>query len=127
MLEIVRKENPIGVIVQLGGQTPLKLTRALEAAGVKILGTSPDAIDIAEDRRRFEKLARELGILQPENGTATSLDEAVTIADALGIRCWCVRRTCWVDARWKLCTMSIHLRGYFERAVRVSEERPGAG
>src|SRR3712207_5788962 len=70
VLEIVRREEPEGVIVQLGGQTPLKLTRPLEAAGVRILGTSPDAIDVAEDRRRFEEVARELGLAQPPNGTA---------------------------------------------------------
>src|SRR5690242_18257775 len=81
VLEIVDREQPVGVIVQLGGQTPLKLTRALEAAGVAILGTSPDAIDIAEDRRRFEEIARRLNIRQPENGTATSVDEAVNVAE----------------------------------------------
>src|SRR5919197_2742034 len=70
VLEIVEREQPLGVIVQLGGQTQLKLTRPLEAAGVKILGTSPDAIDIAEDHERFEEIARELGIHQPNNGTA---------------------------------------------------------
>src|ERR671921_534835 len=84
VLEIVHREQPIGVIVQLGGQTPLKLTRPLEAAGVKILGTSPDAIDIAEDRRRFEQIARELGLEQPPNGTATSVEEAVTVAARVG-------------------------------------------
>ncbi|MEO6878893.1 MAG: carbamoyl-phosphate synthase large subunit, partial [Gemmatimonadaceae bacterium] len=72
VLEIVDREKPVGVIVQLGGQTPLKLTRQLEAAGVPILGTSPDAIDMAEDRRRFDTIARELGLQQPPNGTATS-------------------------------------------------------
>ncbi len=77
VLEIVDREKPVGVIVQLGGQTPLKLTRGLEAAGVTILGTSPDAIDIAEDRQRFDAIARKLGIRQPENGTATSVDGAV--------------------------------------------------
>jgi carbamoyl-phosphate synthase large subunit len=84
VLEIVHREQPKGVIVQLGGQTPLKLTRALEAEGVPILGTSPDAIDIAEDRQRFEQIARELGIRQPENGTATSIEEAVASADRIG-------------------------------------------
>ncbi|MFO0071317.1 MAG: carbamoyl-phosphate synthase large subunit, partial [Gemmatimonas sp.] len=84
VLEIVEREQPEGVIVQLGGQTPLKLTRPLEAAGVRILGTSPDAIDTAEDRRRFEAIARELGIEQPANGTATSVEEAVTIAQTIG-------------------------------------------
>src|SRR5205807_1652455 len=81
VLEIVAREQAEGVIVQLGGQTPLKLTRGLEAAGVKILGTSPDAIDVAEDRRRFEAIARELGLTQPPNGTATSLEEALSAAD----------------------------------------------
>src|SRR5207237_3255949 len=76
VLEIVQREQPVGVIVQLGGQTPLKLTRPLEAAGVRILGTSPDSIDIAEDRRRFEKIVREVKLTQPPNGTATNVDEA---------------------------------------------------
>src|SRR5947209_7297791 len=84
VLEIVDREQPEGVIVQLGGQTPLKLTRDLEAAGVRILGTSPDSIDIAEDRRRFEKIARELGLQQPPNGTATSVTEALEIAERIG-------------------------------------------
>src|SRR5437660_9513774 len=79
VLEIVQREQPEGVIVQLGGQTPLKLTRDLEAAGVRILGTSPDSIDTAEDRRRFEKIARELGLQQPPNGTATSAQDALQI------------------------------------------------
>ncbi|MFL5467220.1 MAG: carbamoyl-phosphate synthase large subunit, partial [Gemmatimonadaceae bacterium] len=84
VLDIVERESPLGVIVQLGGQTPLKLTNGLAKAGVRILGTQPDAIDIAEDRRRFDKIARELGIRQPENGTATSIDEAVAAADRIG-------------------------------------------
>src|SRR3569623_1585910 len=77
VLEIVRREQPEGVIVQLGGQTPLKLTRPLEAAGVTILGTSPDSIDAAEDRRRFEQIAREVGLPQPPSGTATRLEDAL--------------------------------------------------
>ena len=72
------------MIVQLGGQTPLKLTRGLEAAGVTILGTSPDSIDAAEDRRRFEQIARELGLTQPPSGTATSLEEALEAAERIG-------------------------------------------
>src|SRR5688500_19345472 len=80
VLEIVHREEPVGGIVQLRGQTPLKLTRGLEEAGGPILGTSPDAIDIAEDRRRFDKMVRELEIQQPPNGTATSVDEAVEAA-----------------------------------------------
>src|SRR6185503_7708773 len=84
VLEIVEREQPVGVVVQLGGQTPLKLTRPLEAAGVTILGTPPDAIDTAEDRRRFEKVVRELQLEQPPNGTATSVEEAVDAAERIG-------------------------------------------
>ena len=84
VLEVVDREKPVGVIVQLGGQTPLKLTRGLEAAGVTILGTSPDAIDIAEDRRRFDAIARQLGVRQPDNGTATSVAEALAVAERIG-------------------------------------------
>ncbi len=124
VLEIVHREKPVGVIVQLGGQTPLKLTRALEAAGVRILGTSPDSIDIAEDRRRFEKIARELGIEQPANGTATSVDEAVTIADGIGYPVL-VRPSYVLGGRaMEIVHDAASLRDYFERAARVSEERP---
>ncbi|PKL93061.1 MAG: carbamoyl phosphate synthase large subunit, partial [Gemmatimonadetes bacterium HGW-Gemmatimonadetes-1] len=84
VLEIVHVERPIGVVVQLGGQTPLKLARGLEAAGVPILGTSPDSIDLAEDRRRFEALVRELGVRQPAAGTAESLEEALAVAERIG-------------------------------------------
>ncbi len=84
VLAILAREKPIGVIVQLGGQTPLKLARGLAAAGVPIWGTSPDAIDLAEDRRRFGDLLAEEGILQPENGSATSLDEALDVAQRIG-------------------------------------------
>src|SRR5712692_2622484 len=80
VLEITRWERPKGVVVQLGGQTPLRLTKPLEAAGVPILGTTPDAIDVAEDRERFEALARRLGITQPPNGIARSVAEAVRAA-----------------------------------------------
>jgi carbamoylphosphate synthase large subunit len=124
VLEIVQREQPVGVIVQLGGQTPLKLTRALEAAGVRILGTSPDAIDIAEDRRRFEKIARELSIEQPANGTATSVDEAVAIADMIGYPVL-VRPSYVLGGRaMEIVHDAESLRDYFERAARVSEERP---
>ena len=124
VLEIVEREKPLGVIVQLGGQTPLKLTRALEAAGVRILGTSPDSIDIAEDRRRFEKLTRELGITQPANGTATSVAEAVTIADRIGYPVL-VRPSYVLGGRaMEIVHDALSLRDYFERAARVSEDRP---
>jgi carbamoyl-phosphate synthase large subunit len=84
VLEVLSKEKPVGVIVQFGGQTPLKLCKALEAAGVPILGTTPDAIDIAEDRERFAKLVNSLRLRQPENGTARSPDEAFRIAETIG-------------------------------------------
>ena len=77
VLEIVRVEKPHGVIVQFGGQTPLKLALALEKAGVPIIGTSPDAIDRAEDRERFQQAVNRLNLLQPKNATVFALDEAV--------------------------------------------------
>ena len=124
VLEIVQRESPEGVIVQLGGQTPLKLTRPLEAAGVRILGTSPDAIDAAEDRRRFEVIARELGIEQPANGTATSVDEAVAIAQTIGFPVL-VRPSYVLGGRaMEIVHDEPSLRDYFERAARVSEDRP---
>ena len=84
VLEIVHKENPDGVIVQFGGQTPLKLARPLEAAGVPIIGTSPDSIDLAEDRERFQQLLDRLGLRQPPNRTATSAEQAVKLAGEIG-------------------------------------------
>ncbi len=84
VMAIVDIEKPDGVIVQFGGQTPLKLANALEAAGVPIIGTSPDAIDLAEDRERFQKLLHTLGLRQPENGTARSVEEAVAAAEKIG-------------------------------------------
>src|SRR5687768_14877367 len=124
VLEIVDREKPEGVIVQLGGQTPLKLTRGLEAAGVRILGTSPDAIDIAEDRRRFERIARELGLRQPPNGTATSVAEALEVADEIGYPVL-VRPSYVLGGRaMQICYDPAQLEGYFAAAARVSEERP---
>jgi carbamoyl-phosphate synthase large subunit len=84
VLEIVQLERPLGVVVQFGGQTPLRLAHGLEAEGVVILGTPPEAIDAAEDRGRFEAIARELGIAQPPNGTARTLEEALREADKIG-------------------------------------------
>jgi len=88
VLEIIHRESEkgelVGVIVQLGGQTPLKLAAELQAAGVTILGTSPDSIDLAEDRERFAKLVQKLGLHQPENGIARSRDEARTVAERIG-------------------------------------------
>ncbi len=84
VLEIVDLEKPRGVIVQYGGQTPLKLARALEAAGVPIIGTSPDSIDLAEDRERFQKMVQKLGLNQPANRTARNADEALALAREIG-------------------------------------------
>jgi carbamoyl-phosphate synthase large subunit len=88
VIELVRAEQRrgtlLGLIVQFGGQTPLKLAAALEAAKIPILGTSPDAIDLAEDRRRFQKFLQELKLKQPANGTARSVEEAVAVAEELG-------------------------------------------
>ncbi|MFI5228468.1 MAG: carbamoyl-phosphate synthase large subunit [Gemmatimonadales bacterium] len=124
VLEIVDREQPIGVVVQLGGQTPLKLTRALEAAGVNILGTSPDSIDIAEDRRRFDQIARRLGLEQPPNGTATSSDEALEIAERIGYPVL-VRPSYVLGGRaMQIVYDPASLENYFATAVRVSEERP---
>ncbi len=124
VLEIVDREQPIGVIVQLGGQTPLKLTRGLEAAGVRILGTSPDSIDAAEDRRRFEAIAREIGLTQPPNGTATSVDEALAAAERIGYPVL-VRPSYVLGGRaMQIVYDAPSLEEYFLKAARVSEERP---
>jgi len=84
VMAIVDVEKPTGVIVQFGGQTPLKLAESLQAAGVPIIGTSPDMIDLAEDRERFQKLLHDLKLLQPENGTARSTEEAMSVAREVG-------------------------------------------
>ncbi len=124
VLDIVAREQPLGVIVQLGGQTPLKLTKGLAEAGVRILGTQPDSIDIAEDRRRFDAIARGLGIRQPENGTATSLAEAVAAADRIGYPVL-VRPSYVLGGRaMEIVYDERSLTQYFERAARVSEDKP---
>jgi carbamoyl-phosphate synthase large subunit len=124
VLEIVQREQPMGVIVQLGGQTPLKLTRGLEAAGVNILGTSPDSIDAAEDRRRFEAIAREVGLTQPANGTVTSVEEALEAAERIGYPVL-VRPSYVLGGRaMQIVFDAPSLQDYFATAARVSEERP---
>jgi carbamoyl-phosphate synthase large subunit len=124
VLEIVHVERPLGVVVQLGGQTPLKLARGLEAAGVRILGTSPDMIDAAEDRKRFEALARELGVTQPPAGTAMSLDEAVRVAEQVGYPAL-VRPSYVLGGRgMEIVYDEPSLRDYFTRAVRVAPGHP---
>jgi carbamoyl-phosphate synthase large subunit len=124
VLDIVEREQPLGVIVQLGGQTPLKLTYGLAQAGVRILGTQPDAIDIAEDRRRFDAIARSLGIKQPQNGTVTSIEEAVAVAGRIGYPVL-VRPSYVLGGRaMEIVYDEASLHGYFERAARVSEDKP---
>jgi carbamoyl-phosphate synthase large subunit len=124
VLEIIRWEKPKGVVVQLGGQTPLQLTKALEAAGVPILGTSPDAIDAAEDRERFEALARRLGVTQPPNGSARTVEEAVAAAARIGYPVL-VRPSYVLGGRaMEIVYDEPSLRGYFERVVRVALEHP---
>src|SRR5690242_14332661 len=124
VLEIVQREQPIGVVVQLGGQTPLKLARGLEAAGVPILGTSPNDIDAAEDRRRFEAVAREVGLTQPPNGTATSVGEALEAAERIGYPVL-VRPSYVLGGRaMQIVYDAASLEDYFATAARVSEERP---
>ncbi|MDZ4862892.1 MAG: carbamoyl-phosphate synthase large subunit [Gemmatimonadota bacterium] len=124
VLEIVHIEKPLGVVVQLGGQTPLKLARGLEAAGVRILGTSPDAIDAAEDRKRFEALARELGVTQPPAGTALSLDEAVQVAERVGYPAL-IRPSYVLGGRgMEIVYDEPSLRDYFGRAIRVGSGHP---
>ncbi len=124
VLEIVRWERPKGVVVQLGGQTPLRLTKPLEAAGVPILGTAPDSIDIAEDRGRFEALADRLGITQPANGTARSVEEAVKVAERIGFPVL-VRPSYVLGGRaMEIVYDKGSLRDYFEKAARVAPEHP---
>jgi len=124
VLEIVRVENPKGVIVQYGGQTPLKLARALEAAGVPIIGTSPEAIDRAEDRERFQQVVERLGLKQPENDTVTTLEQAVTSATRIGYPL-VVRPSYVLGGRaMEIVYDETDLRRYFKEAVSVSNESP---
>ncbi len=124
VLEIVRVEKPKGVIVQYGGQTPLKLARALEAAGVPIIGTSPDAIDRAEDRERFQAAVERLGLLQPENATVTSIDEAMVKAETIGFPL-VVRPSYVLGGRAMEIVYDLDdLRRYMTEAVSVSNDSP---
>ena len=124
VLEIARIEKPFGVIVQFGGQTPLKLAKELEAHGVPIIGTSPDAIDRAEDRQRFQEVVDHLKLLQPPNGTATSLNQAVSIASEIGYPL-VVRPSYVLGGRaMEIVYDEEDLRRYFSEAVKVSNQAP---
>ena len=124
VLEIVHIEKPKGVIVQYGGQTPLKLARALEAAGVPIIGTSPDSIDLAEDRERFQNLLERLGLKQPPNATARSVEQAVTAAKDLGYPL-VVRPSYVLGGRgMEIVFNEEGLQRYMKEAVSVSNDAP---
>ncbi|WP_454785616.1 carbamoyl-phosphate synthase large subunit [Legionella sp. WA2024007413] len=124
VLGIVDVEKPDGVIVHYGGQTPLKLARALEANGVKIIGTSPDAIDRAEDRDRFQKLVTELKLHQPDNGTVRSEAEAIALANKIGYPL-VVRPSYVLGGRaMEVVYQEDDLRHYLSHAVAVSNDSP---
>ncbi|WP_415886772.1 carbamoyl-phosphate synthase large subunit [Neptuniibacter sp. QD37_6] len=124
VLEIVNVEKPKGVIVQYGGQTPLKLAVALEQAGVPIIGTSPEAIDRAEDREQFQQMLKRLGLKQPENATVRSLEEAIIEADKLGYPL-VVRPSYVLGGRaMEIVYKEEELRRYMNTAVQVSNDAP---
>ncbi|CAA6800690.1 MAG: Carbamoyl-phosphate synthase large chain (EC, partial [uncultured Thiotrichaceae bacterium] len=124
VMEIVDLEKPHGVIVQYGGQTPLKLARDLEALGAPIIGTSPDSIDLAEDRERFQQLIEKLGLKQPPNRTASSMDEAVRLAEEVGYPL-VVRPSYVLGGRgMEIVYNEKELRRYMTTAVSVSNDSP---
>ncbi|HCQ70246.1 MAG TPA: carbamoyl phosphate synthase large subunit, partial [Gammaproteobacteria bacterium] len=124
VLAVIDVENPDGIIVHYGGQTPLKLAEALEKSGAKIIGTSPDAIDLAEDRERFSKLLQELDLKQPHNGTARSLEQAQDIADAIGFPL-VVRPSYVLGGRaMEIVYDKDSLDHYMHTAVQVSNDSP---
>ncbi|MEO1230312.1 MAG: carbamoyl-phosphate synthase large subunit [Myxococcota bacterium] len=124
VLEIIHVEQPKGVVVQYGGQTPLNLARALEAAGAPIIGTSPDAIDLAEDRERFQQMLQDLGLRQPPNRIARSVDEATQSAQEIGFPL-VVRPSYVLGGRaMEIVHDPADLRRYMHEAVQVSDEAP---
>jgi len=124
VLEIIDNENPKGVIVQYGGQTPLKLARPLEAAGAPIVGTTPDAIDRAEDRERFQQMIEKLGLRQPPNRTARESEDAVKLAEEIGYPL-VVRPSYVLGGRaMEIVYNEDELRRYMTEAVQVSNESP---
>jgi len=124
VMEIVELEKPRGVIVQFGGQTPLKLARALEAAGAPIIGTTPDSIDLAEDRERFQHLVDDLELLQPANRIARNTEDAVRLAEEIGYPL-VVRPSYVLGGRaMEVVFSEDDLRRYMDDAVKVSEDSP---
>ncbi len=124
VMSIVEKENPDGVIVQFGGQTPLKLAVPLEKAGVKIIGTSPDSIDRAEDRKRFNKLVEKLKLRQPDSGTATTYAQTLRVADKLGFPLL-IRPSFVLGGRaMQIVYDQQELKASVERAIEASGEHP---
>lgn len=124
VLEIVHKEKPKGVIVQFGGQTPLKLAQALEEEGVPIIGTSPDAIDRAEDRERFQKMIQDLGLKQPSNAIVRSTEEAINVADQVGYPL-VVRPSYVLGGRAMEIVYNLkELKSYMTDAVQASDDSP---
>lgn len=124
VLNVVEREKPEGVILQFGGQTPLNLAIPLQKQGIKILGTSPEAIDIAEDREKFKNLIEKLSLRQPPNGTATSFKEAAAIADRIGYPVL-VRPSYVLGGRaMEIVYDETSLEEFMQKAVDVSSERP---
>ena len=124
VLAVIDVEKPEGIIVHYGGQTPLKLAAALEKSGAKIIGTSPDSIDLAEDRERFQKMIQKLNLKQPVNGTARSQEEAAKIADAIGFPL-VVRPSYVLGGRaMEIVYNKENLERYMKTAVQVSNDSP---
>ncbi|HKQ31058.1 MAG TPA: carbamoyl-phosphate synthase large subunit [Burkholderiales bacterium] len=124
VLEIIHLEKPIGVIVQYGGQTPLKLAKGLHDAGAPIIGTTPESIDIAEDRERFQKLIHKLKLLQPPNATARTTEQAIKLAEKIGYPL-VVRPSYVLGGRaMEIVHSREDLERYMREAVRVSEDSP---
>ncbi|QKE28546.1 carbamoylphosphate synthase, large subunit [Arcobacter acticola] len=121
---VVEKENPDGVIVHFGGQTPLKLANALTKAGAKIIGTTAEVIDLAEDRKKFSAFVENIGLLQPENGTAVEVTEAIEIAEKIGYPVL-VRPSFVLGGRgMKIVYSTEELKQYMDEAVSVSNDAP---
>src|SRR5207248_1964518 len=127
VLNIARIEKPLGAIVQFGGQTPLKIAQALERGGLKILGTSTQSIDLAEDREKFEELVRDLkplGLLQPEAALARTATEAITKARVLGFPVL-VRPSYVLGGRgMRIVHSEEMLKKWIDEAIRVSDDHP---